>query len=135
MKLQVEAANYGTPGYDKTYLPPSSYQPYGTNYTQVVMGDFDGSYTKQAVPYYSSSSSLASVVMRIARSPKATTADDPQLQFGPEYVQQVSGNTPVVNVGTLTVGDFNGDGYDKIAAMLTDNPTLVVFSVDRTRMR
>ncbi len=113
-------------GIESSHVLQSRLQPHGTVYTQVVMGDFNGDGLADPLVFYASvDGGAAEWGMR------AMTAADPKtrgsLSIGPEMY----GNTqPVPVTDNIVVGDFNGDGRDEIAALLTDYQTIAFYSVD-----
>ena len=117
-------------GIQSSHVLQSRLQPHGTVYTQVVMGDFNGDGLADPLVFYASvDGGAAEWGMR------ATTAADPKtrgsLTIGPEMY----GNTqPVPVTDSIVVGDFNGDGRDEIAALLTDYQTIAFYSVDPTTL-
>jgi hypothetical protein len=108
------------------YELASRFKPHGTVYTQLVMGDFNGDALAEGLAFYASVSNGA-----VEWGMQVVSAGDPNvdgsLREGPQYY----GNTqPVPVTGTVTVGDFNGDGRDEIAVLLTDYQTIAFYQVD-----
>lgn len=104
----------------------TSFRPYVGVYTQVVMGDFNGDQLADPLVFYASVSSNT-----VDWGMKALTASDLKIEGslteGPEYHGNVQ---PVPVTGSIVAGDFNGDGRDEIAMLLTDYQTIAFYQVD-----
>lgn len=104
----------------------SRFKPYSQVYTQVVMGDFTGDDLFDPLLFYASvQSGKAEWGMQIF------AAADPDTEAAPQEGPELYGNQqPVPVTNAITVGDFNNDGRDEIAALLTDYQTIAFYSVD-----
>lgn len=104
----------------------SRFQPYGTVFTQLVMGDFTGDELSDPLLFYSSyQNGHDEWGMQIF------TAADPDTEAAPAEGPELYGNQePVPVTGTIVAGDFNNSGHDEIAALLTDYQTIAFYSVD-----
>ena len=104
----------------------TNFRPHGTVYTQVLMGDFKGDNLVEPLIFYTNhTSSHIEWGMKVLTATD-TTAEGPPTQ-GPDF----SGEDSLVPLaGTLVVSDFNGDGRDEIAALLSDYKTVAFYSVD-----
>lgn len=108
------------------YQLASRFKPYGTVYTQLVMADFNGDGLADGLAFYASvSNGAAEWGMQVV------TAGNPNVEGSLSEGPQYYGNTqPVPVTGTVTVGDFNGDGRNEIAVLLTDYQTIAFYQVD-----
>jgi hypothetical protein len=114
-------------GFQNTIPVDGQFRPRDTVFTQVVMGDFNGDGLADPMLFYAA--------LEGSHPPKwgmrALTAADPKtegpLSEGPEFYENAE---PVPVTGSIVVGDFNGDGRDEIAMMLTDYQTVAFYSVD-----
>ena len=117
-------------GFQKNIQLESSFKPYGAVYTQLAMGDFNGDGLSDPLVFY-----LSLNASKIEWGMKVLTAADPNaegsLKEGPEFH---SSGDPVPVTGSIVVGDFNGDGRDEIAALLTDYQTIAFYTVDPTTL-
>jgi hypothetical protein len=109
----------------------------------VITGDFTGDGFADAFVFYSSTVTDSSNPnhVRIKFGARVGTAVDVNtvdsgLRFGGEQpygndsVSNPNGLYPLVLSETAVTGDFNGDGRDKIAMLMSDRKTIQFFSVD-----
>jgi hypothetical protein len=110
----------------------SAFQPHGAVFTQILMGDFLGNRLDEPLAFYASDSALADWGLKVLYPSDSKTEATPSQ--GPELHGDNGGNSqsPVPVTGSFVTGDFNGDGRDEIAALLTDYQTIVFYSVDPT---
>jgi hypothetical protein len=110
----------------------SSFAPYNAAYTQAVMGSFQTTGYAGAVLFYASTTTQNIEWGLSIVTASADSANPSQLNLtqGQEYHQLISASTPAPVTGSFVTGDFNGDGQDEIAALLTDYKTIQFFTVD-----
>jgi hypothetical protein len=102
------------------------FQPQGKVYTQLLMGDFNGDSLSDTLAFYASDHSST-----FEWGLKVLTAADPKVEGQLREGAELYGNTELRPVtGSIVVGDFNGDGRDEIAALLSDYQTIAFYAVD-----
>jgi hypothetical protein len=105
----------------------NSFGPSGTVHTQVVMGNFEGDGFSEALLFFASentSTESGEWAMQIL------SHEQPDILLSPEMDNVVTpGGLFPVDHGIVTT-DFNGDGRDEIAALMSDYQTVVFFNVD-----
>lgn len=105
----------------------SKFAPYGQVYTQVVTGNFIGDRYADPLIFYLSLQDGVKVEWGI----KLLTAADRSTEAAPVQGPEFYGKDGLVPVtGSITVGDFSGDGKDEFALLLTDWQTIVFYQVD-----
>lgn len=117
-------------GFSSSVELASGFEPFGTVSTQIVMGDFLGNHLDEPLAYYASNNQTAEWGMKVLYPADVNTEAVPDQ--GPELVGNNGGSRqlPVPVTGSIVTGDFNGDGKDEIAVLLTDYQTIVFYSVD-----
>lgn len=109
----------------------TGFNPYGGVYTQIVMGNFLRNFLATPLLFYlSNGQNQTEWAMRVLTPTDPKTEQLP-LTEGPEFYSFNHPGTAVPITGSIVAGDFNGDGKDEIALLLTDNKTIVFYSVNR----
>ncbi len=104
----------------------TSFNPYGSVYTQMTTGNFVGNNLDDLLVFYASTHQDEA-----QWGLKVLAAADPKTEAPPTEGPELAGSTqPVPVTGSIVTGDFNGDGRDEIALLLTDYQTIVFYSVD-----
>jgi hypothetical protein len=108
---------------------PSGFEPaFGATAMQIVKGDFNGDgFEDAAVVYAEESLSPLPFGINIVTASNAQTNDSP-IAIGPAYTNLGGPLTPIV--GTLVAGDFTGQGVYGMAALMNDNQTIQLYSVN-----
>ena len=102
------------------------FRPYGTVFTQVALGNFLGNNLDDPLVFYVSLDR-----QQVEWGMRAIVAADPKNEGTPTVGPEFYGNTePVPVTGSIVTGDFNGDGRDEIALLLTDYQTIAFYTVD-----
>jgi hypothetical protein len=135
------ANNNSTPYWSVSLLDPltnfksttmlnSQVQPKGTLFTQVVMGEFTTNNLDDALVFHASVQSTGTQWgMQVLAAKKSQSGDYPEEGNPTEGPELYGDSGPVPVTGSIVVGDFNGDGKDEIAALLTDYQTIAFYSV------
>ncbi|HZU09831.1 MAG TPA: VCBS repeat-containing protein, partial [Pseudacidobacterium sp.] len=107
----------------------TSFRPYGTIFTQIVMGDFNGDGLADPLVFYLclfNNSTQWGMKVLTAADPKTTGS----LTEGPEFYGNSEPLPLAAGSRVIAVGDFNGDGRDEIAMLLADHQNIAFYQVD-----
>ena len=119
-------------GNQQTRMPigPSQFDPYGQIYSQVVMGDFTGNGLSDALLFYASVDPGQHIEWGMSVLTAGDVSQVGSFAQGPQFYNYAAQNVPAPVTGSIVVADFNGDGRDEIAALLTDSQTIQFYTVD-----